>query len=70
MALRATVGPSPTTDQSMNLVTAIVEATMLLFVVGITSFMIGGMFGVLLMALLRANGPDTEPQYETGDELE
>lgn len=54
----------------MNLVTAIVEATMLLFVVGITSFMIGGMFGVLLMALLRANGPDTEPQYETGDELE
>ena len=43
---------------------------MLTLVVGVTSFMIGGMFGVLLMALLRANGPDTEPAYETGDDLE
>lgn len=52
----------------MNLVTAIVEATMLLFVVGTTAFMIGGMMGVLLIALLRANGrDDSEPAYEDGE---
>ena len=54
----------------MNLVTAIVEASMTTVIIAVTCLLIGTLFGVLLMALLRANGPDTEPQYETGDELE
>jgi len=39
-------------------------------IVGWTCLMIGTLFGIMLIALLRANGRDTEPQYETGDELE
>ncbi len=39
-------------------------------IVGCTCLMIGMMFGIMLVALLRANGRDDEPAYEDGERRE
>ena len=36
-------------------------------IVGWTCLMIGTLFGIMLIALLRANGRDDEPAYEDGE---
>jgi len=39
-------------------------------IIAVTCLLIGTLFGVLLIALLRANGRDDEPAYEDGERRE
>lgn len=39
-------------------------------IVGWTCLMIGTLFGIMLISLLRANGRDDDPAYEDGERRE